>query len=811
MCGLPIAFRWLGRRYRTLLAVSILGFIPALASAQVGVINGPANSLLSCLATVTGTPLLRPEGYTELLGDILIECTGGPTFQLGANIPTTNLVVYVVPGVPITSRILSSTDKSSEAMLIIDEAGSTIPTGATGGYGPQAPQSLCSTAQQTGPTFLCPAVVGLDNSGGYQVAVIPGTSTPAQNVYQGRVGDYGSNSVVFYNVPVLPPAYQGVIRTFRITNIRIPVPGGSVTGAVQALLSSNPNQTLPVASTLLNVGIVGPSMSASVNASPAGGGSPFDNCAPVTTPALSARLTYTEGFATGFRTRVVPGGPTGANTTWAGEAQNLASPSNQNIPGGFYGGFASNSESGFIVPTANYTDPISNVTYTAGLADYGTRLKAVFYNIPAGLTVYVSTTNTGSPPAIPGGTSVSSYAVLVSGESVNDGSSFTPLTSTMVGSDGYHIYPLPLDNSGVDAEAVWEVVNSNPGGIDNLTFSVYIAYGSQFPTLNPMTVALSYAPEPGGGTFTTVNATAGLTNPSPRYAVVIAHGGPYANINVCPLFVTGTTPVQLGYAFGGAAPSGVGLYVHTTPSNLAVTVTSTVTTPTGGAWLSAAINSGILSIAANPANLAVSNTPYTGTVQLSATGVKTVTIPVTLTVFTTSPFLISASHVGNFGDGQTVTSSIVVSNASATTAATGSVTVTEGGSSGLALVSMMGTGWNCGAPTCTRSDSLAAGTSYQPITATFNVSTQATSPQVAAAYLSVPGTLTLQSNDVAIVTGASCAVTNDATVSVADAQAMVDQLLGESTPGADLNFDGVVNIADVQIVINAILNSICIV
>ena len=212
-------------------------------------------------------------------------------YQLNANIPTTNLVVYIAPAAPNTSRILSSIDQASEAMLIIDEAGSNITTGATGGYGPQAPQSLCSTAQQTGPTFPCPAAVGLDSSGQYQVAVVPGTSTAAQNVYQGRVGDYGYNSVAFYNVPVLPPAYPGVSRIFRITNIRIPVPGGSVTGTVQAFLSSSPNQVLPIPSSVLNVGIVGPSMSASVNASPAGGGGPFDNCAPVTTPG-SLRQAY---------------------------------------------------------------------------------------------------------------------------------------------------------------------------------------------------------------------------------------------------------------------------------------------------------------------------------------------------------------------------------------------------------------------------------------------------------------------------------------------------------------------------------------
>jgi hypothetical protein len=53
--------------------------------------------------------------------------------------------------------------------------------------------------------------------------------------------------------------------------------------------------------------------------------------------------------------------------------------------------------------------------------------------------------------------------------------------------------------------------------------------------------------------------------------------------------------------------------------------------------------------------------------------------------------------------------------------------------SGLTLVSMAGTGWTCNLPQppgCTRTDPLAHGASYPPITVTVNVATNATSPQV---------------------------------------------------------------------------------
>ena len=39
------------------------------------------------------------------------------------------------------------------------------------------------------------------------------------------------------------------------------------------------------------------------------------------------------------------------------------------MPGGMYNGFASNNESGFILPAA--TAAVSGISYTAGLTDFG--------------------------------------------------------------------------------------------------------------------------------------------------------------------------------------------------------------------------------------------------------------------------------------------------------------------------------------------------------------------------------------------------------------------------------------------------------
>ena len=72
-------FCWRDQRHKRLLAVSILGLIPALTSAQVGVINGSANSLLSCSALPAGTPfsgrkVIPNSSVTSSLNALAVRC-----------------------------------------------------------------------------------------------------------------------------------------------------------------------------------------------------------------------------------------------------------------------------------------------------------------------------------------------------------------------------------------------------------------------------------------------------------------------------------------------------------------------------------------------------------------------------------------------------------------------------------------------------------------------------------------------------------------------------------------------------------------
>ena len=552
---------------RWFIALAVLALVAGLANAQIGIAGSTTAGPLTCTANGASIPQIRSEGYTELLGDILINCSGGPVAGSGGipavgsatPIPTTNITVFIQPATGvITSRLFSSgssgvqpTGTLSEIALLIDEPGSGLTAGVSG-FGPNAPQVLCAAGPLGGG---CPAYVS--SSGGYEVAASTvGGSSTAANIYQGYINAVGTNTVTFYGVPVLPPVTSGVTRTFRITNIRTPGVGYAVPFQIQANLSTSPSQVLPLTQSLFPVGVVLNSLTSKAVAPTF-----YYQCLPQS-GSLSSILSFTEGFATAFKTRVVPL----TNTTWAAESPNTGL---QNIPGGLYGGFASNSESGFIVP-----GDISG-SYTAGLADFGTRLKAVFTNIPVGITLLVTTTSTNSNgtsvtvPVNPGGTTLSSsYAVLVASETTSDGTAFAPFsTATPLAT-----VPLTANATTGQATAVWEVTNSQPASIDTLYFGVYIAYkasaattsGPGFPYGLPQitglagapvnNVSLSYAPEPSQLAFSASAASFPGTNIIPRFSVLTPSNWPWVNIGLCQTtllypFVTANPSGALGQGF----------------------------------------------------------------------------------------------------------------------------------------------------------------------------------------------------------------------------------------------------------------------
>jgi hypothetical protein len=230
-------------------------------------------------------------------------------------------------------------------------------------------------------------------------------------------------------------------------------------------------------------------------------------------------LTFSENFGTAFKTRVLAQN----NNTYAGQAvPGVSGAPAQNVPGGIF-----NSESNFVFPISG--------TQTAGLADYGTRLKATFNNIPAGLRIFVSTTNvnnaatnltTAQIPVPPGGSNANAnnpagylgYAQLVASETASDGTAagfFPVVTATDNGPNGGNVPIAEVSIANGTGTAVWEVVNTNPNTIESFKFAVYVTYvanvAQNIPLPGSSTVNLSFAP-------TATSGVASSTLTIPRFA-----------------------------------------------------------------------------------------------------------------------------------------------------------------------------------------------------------------------------------------------------------------------------------------------------
>jgi len=461
----------------------------------------PGNTQLQCSTNVTVTPNLRGEGYTEQTGDITLTCTGGVTPSIGSVIPAVNITVFY--NTQVTSRLLptSASSSISEALLLIDEPGSGLPAPVPG-YGPAASQNLCATPLQGCTQFVSAAVNGANPPIPVATTSTLGLFTPSgvaatntTNVFQGVVT---GNSVTFFGIPVLAPGTTSS-RIYRITNVRVnanPLAGGSASGAspVQASISISGATSLLISNPTPYVGFVTNGLAASVS-----GSTTSNQCASQTLGSVTT-LRFAENFGTAFKTRVAAQN----NLLYAGQnsAPGTGGFAAQNVPGGIY-----NSESNFIYPVSS--------TQVAGLADYGTRLKAVFNNLPTGVRVFVSTANVlnnnfpVAAPAVIGGSAANSgtvgYAQLVNGETTPDGNAgvsgfFPAITATTNGPNNGNVPVVEVPITNGSGSAVWEVVNTNPSTNETFQFAVYITYTANVaqntPAPGTSTVNLSYAPTP---------------------------------------------------------------------------------------------------------------------------------------------------------------------------------------------------------------------------------------------------------------------------------------------------------------------------
>ncbi len=184
------------------------------------------------------------------------------------------------------------------------------------------------------------------------------------------------------------------------------------------------------------------------------------------------------------------------------------------------------------------------------MADYGTRLKATFNNVPAGVRIFVSTSNVNNAasfvpaPAVVGGSAANANnpqpAILVMPSSstvkpLSDGNAgtsgfFPSVPATDNGPSGGNVPIAEVSIANGTGTAVWEAVNTNPNTIESFKFAVYTTYIANVAQNTPLpgsaTVNLSFAP-------TATSGVASSTLTIPRFAGDSLAARALFTINIC--------------------------------------------------------------------------------------------------------------------------------------------------------------------------------------------------------------------------------------------------------------------------------------
>jgi len=416
-----------------LAAVALLAGLSAPASAQTAIV---------CTVQSATDNLVRIEGLTEQVGDVVLACTGGTPTQAGSGVPSVNIQLFL--NLAVTSRITAVLGSNGsggittfdEALLIIDEPNSAI--------NPNNPLLNCGNAGAPDNTFSGPGVCTITSTG---VPSATYNGTPGHpNVFQGRqaLNSLSNNSVVFNSIPFDPPGTG--TRFLRITNVRVDANALGVSAPTVQIpitmgIGSSGLGSLPLSFLSLTVATAQQGVTATVIAK----NLTFAQCVAVNSGLLKATDVYgstyytgtavrfTEGFSNSWKVKNIAG--TLANGTF-NQAQNgdawiynhatdpllLPADLNQNVPGTNYfteSGFESltvaanpspNPPQGFqnfgnsvlttiplssgqpllnVTPTTGVTNNGSSGINGAGVANQGTRLAISLQGVPNGLSLFV--------------------------------------------------------------------------------------------------------------------------------------------------------------------------------------------------------------------------------------------------------------------------------------------------------------------------------------------------------------------------------------------------------------------------------------
>ena len=409
----------------------------------------PTGVPFTCSAEASAPPTIRAEGNAELVGAVVITCEGGTPIPLGGQIPQGTITVTVGSGVGVASRLLAG--NFSEALLLLDE-----PSGST--------QYPCET-----PSGVCVAYgngTGLSYYG-------PGPQSPAvpqnRNVYQGVL--QGTNQLVFSGIPFDPPGRANT-RTFRIENIRVnarllQVPPGGGT-AVTVTLAIGQGVNVPLENNVQTVAVARASFGSSVrdaaNTTAVSDGVTVNTASPGAQRRV-ATLRFSELSANVFRARTIGTAP---------DPDTAAPPANQNSPGGIF-----RSETGFFNSSFGTYGNRGNLG-VAGLADSGTRLRAVFDKVPEGARIFVTVGNESSP----------NEWLRLAAVGADGTGPFRPVAAA----GGLAEVPV----SGGRGVAVWEVLRSDGTVTGNMDVGVFVTHPAGLRS-DIVMVSMDLAPVGGGG------------------------------------------------------------------------------------------------------------------------------------------------------------------------------------------------------------------------------------------------------------------------------------------------------------------------
>jgi hypothetical protein len=377
-----------------------------------------------CVANAGVPPIVRAEGYTELVGDLTLNCNGGVPTPAGITVPPVNVTILLSTN--ITSKLLNSTG-FNEALLIVDEPNSAVlPTrpilncGATGApdIGISGP-GVCAITSIGQPantydgtkqgTYFGGAATTCGSGGGAPATDTYGCGRP--NVFQGRQGTQQNpgqfNSTVFSGVPLDPPGTT-TNRTIRITNVRanavaVGVSNTFTTSNITMNISINGNTSIAINNPQQLVAYVQRGLVSAVTGkfdylqcnslNPGIFGAASGVLGTNFTVGTPLGIRFSEGFNSSFKAKNIAhiinqSGNAGNGILQAGNSYwqyngttNYPTDLNQNVPGAIY-----NTESGFEFfsatanPAPNPPDGVGTIKVSANANVFSNNYSGIGFN-----------------------------------------------------------------------------------------------------------------------------------------------------------------------------------------------------------------------------------------------------------------------------------------------------------------------------------------------------------------------------------------------------------------------------------------------